>query len=737
MKSMLKTALCTAIALVGLSSAAEAQVRISQVFPGAGCGTAGCSAYNNDYVELYNAGPAAVDLSTWSIQYQAATTTGAFASGGRTNLTGMIQPGSYYLIQLGGNLNGLLALPTPDATGTTAMSGSAGKMALVQSQTSITGCTDANVVDLIGYGATANCSESAAAPAPGTNFNALFRADNGCTDNNNNSTDFTAAPAAPRNSTNTHSCGATTGACCVAEACTVVTPGNCTGTFQGLGSSCSPNPCIPQIGACCVNGFCVGDLTESACLANGMGSSWGGLGTTCGTFSCPAPTGACCNGTTCTSTVQAECTGTWSANIACTPTNPCDPAQACCIGGTSCLLRPSLECTALGGTPNGAGTTCDVGMNTCPVPGPGACCTGTACTLANDPIACAGSGGQFKGYNTACSPSPCFVGGGSVIATYDFDANVVGTPATNLSFTPVPDRTTTNGTFTNAFDIFGVTDRTVNADVADDSSLGADTFGILRSTQTSKLFGIEDLLNPDNTAGTGTATWTFNVAGFNNLNIAIDFAAMGNFEAFGTGAGSVGDVYNFTVSIDGGASTNVFVSNIYEGLTPTYTLESGATNTTTPDPAAINGTLVLNQFVTLAASIPGSGSTLTLTLNASNDGGSEVFLFDNIVIRGTPVGGATGACCSGSTCSVIAQAACTGTNTSYEGDGTVCNVSGNNTTPCCKADYNQSGAVTVQDIFDFLAGYFSNNLQADINASGSVTVQDIFDFLAAYFSGCA
>jgi hypothetical protein len=53
----------------------------------------------------------------------------------------------------------------------------------------------------------------------------------------------------------------------------------------------------------------------------------------------------------------------------------------------------------------------------------------------------------------------------------------------------------------------------------------------------------------------------------------------------------------------------------------------------------------------------------------------------------------------------------------------------------CPQDHNQNGVVTVQDIFDFLADYFSNNLQADYNYSGAVSVQDIFDFLAGYFSG--
>ena len=53
----------------------------------------------------------------------------------------------------------------------------------------------------------------------------------------------------------------------------------------------------------------------------------------------------------------------------------------------------------------------------------------------------------------------------------------------------------------------------------------------------------------------------------------------------------------------------------------------------------------------------------------------------------------------------------------------------------CLADFNQSGAVTVQDIFDFLSAWFAHNPAADVNGSGSVTVQDIFDFLGAWFGG--
>jgi len=53
----------------------------------------------------------------------------------------------------------------------------------------------------------------------------------------------------------------------------------------------------------------------------------------------------------------------------------------------------------------------------------------------------------------------------------------------------------------------------------------------------------------------------------------------------------------------------------------------------------------------------------------------------------------------------------------------------------CPADFNLSGSVTVQDIFDFLAAYFAGDARADFNNWAGITVQDIFDFLAAYFGG--
>lgn len=65
---------------------------------------------------------------------------------------------------------------------------------------------------------------------------------------------------------------------------------------------------------------------------------------------------------------------------------------------------------------------------------------------------------------------------------------------------------------------------------------------------------------------------------------------------------------------------------------------------------------------------------------------------------------------------------------------------------CHLADFDTSGSVTVQDLFDFLDHYFGGCLgfsnpstscyrSADVNNSGGISVQDIFTYLAAFFAG--
>lgn len=202
-----------ALVLAAASAGAHAQVVISQVY-GAG-GNSGAS-YTNDFVELFNRGTTAQNLSGWSVQYASATGTGNFAIGAA--LSGSIAPGGYYLVQMAGGSNGS-PMPTPDATGNSTMAAGAGKVILANVAANV-GCNGGNnacnathlsqIVDLVGFGNANFFEGAAAAPAPSTTTS-IQRAGNGCTDTNNNGADFAAGAVAPRNSsTPTNVCGGPT-----------------------------------------------------------------------------------------------------------------------------------------------------------------------------------------------------------------------------------------------------------------------------------------------------------------------------------------------------------------------------------------------------------------------------------------------------------------------------------------------------------------------------------------------
>jgi DNA/RNA endonuclease G (NUC1) len=163
-------------------------VVISQVYGGGGNSGA---LIKNDYIELFNNSNVAQSLTGFSVQYASATGT----TWQVTNLTGVtLQPGQYYLVQEALGAGGTVSL-TPDVTGTIAMSATAGKVALVNTTTALTGsCPTANVVDFVGFGPTANCSETAPTAAL-SNTTAAIRNVGGSTDSNNNLSDFTITSA--------------------------------------------------------------------------------------------------------------------------------------------------------------------------------------------------------------------------------------------------------------------------------------------------------------------------------------------------------------------------------------------------------------------------------------------------------------------------------------------------------------------------------------------------------------
>jgi len=186
------------VALAPAATGAASAPVISQVYGGGG--NAGAT-FANDFVELFNPGSTSVDLSGWTVQY--ATSSGT--SWQPTPLTGSIGPGRYYLIQLASTAAVGASLPTPDATGTTNLAASGGKIALVSDAGALScgaaagSCSAVPAVkDLAGYGSATDFEGSDAAGAL-SSTTAAIRDAAGCTDTNDNAADFTVGTPAPRN----------------------------------------------------------------------------------------------------------------------------------------------------------------------------------------------------------------------------------------------------------------------------------------------------------------------------------------------------------------------------------------------------------------------------------------------------------------------------------------------------------------------------------------------------------
>ena len=163
-------AMVTAVALFGLApiSANAAvgttpRVLINEVYGGGGNSGA---PINRDFVELVNATDAAVDLNGWSVQYSSATGTAWQV----TPLSGTVPAGATWVV---GQAKGAGEQPgiTVNNEGTIPMSGTAGKVALVQSTTALGGAagldTLPEVIDFVGFGSNAS-GYAGTAPAPGT-----------------------------------------------------------------------------------------------------------------------------------------------------------------------------------------------------------------------------------------------------------------------------------------------------------------------------------------------------------------------------------------------------------------------------------------------------------------------------------------------------------------------------------------------------------------------------------------
>ncbi|MEV6211719.1 endonuclease/exonuclease/phosphatase family protein [Kitasatospora sp. NPDC051914] len=186
------------VPLPGATAAPSADAVIAEVYGGGGNSGA---TLKNDFIELANKGGAAFGLDGWSVQYISGNP-GSGSTWSVTPLTGSVAPGGRYLIAEAAGTGGTVALPTPDATGTLALSGTSGTVALVQGTAPLTCKTaadcaaDTRIRDLVGFG-TAVVREGS--PAAGASNTASVARGAGLADTDDNAADLKAGAPTPVN----------------------------------------------------------------------------------------------------------------------------------------------------------------------------------------------------------------------------------------------------------------------------------------------------------------------------------------------------------------------------------------------------------------------------------------------------------------------------------------------------------------------------------------------------------
>jgi|GEM_PF-2832463 len=229
----------------------------------------------------------------------------------------------------------------------------------------------------------------------------------------------------------------------------------------------------------------------------------------------------------------------------------------------------------------------------------------------------------------------------ALVAYDDFDT-AVGSNDTLTSRSI--DRGNWSGTYQSSTKIFGITDRdeavTQGASNLLDTSVQAfDPFGILKTTDTSSVFAVEQ---PGDAQPNFTATWEFDLssAGNNDLSVGIDFAAMGDWSGW-NGA------FLFTASLDGGTEVELFKSGVGSSAWHNYYMEND--EMFPPNPMqmqyvlTMDGAAIDNDFQRLYADISEFAGEDTLTIKFTSidiPDDPNVFAFDNIGVYATvPVPG--------------------------------------------------------------------------------------------------
>ncbi|MFI7504152.1 endonuclease/exonuclease/phosphatase family protein [Streptomyces sp. NPDC049687] len=203
MHALISVGVASAFAIVSLPAAyatPSATAVISEVYGGGGNSGA---TLTRDFVELGNAGSAAYELAGYSVQYLPGSPSSS-SVWQVTALSGSVAPGGRFLVAEAAGSGGTTALPTPDATGSVAMSATSGTIALVSGTTALTCKTaadcaaDSRIVDLVGYGSAV--VREGSGPVTGASNTASVARGASLADTDDNAADLVSGTPSPVNS---------------------------------------------------------------------------------------------------------------------------------------------------------------------------------------------------------------------------------------------------------------------------------------------------------------------------------------------------------------------------------------------------------------------------------------------------------------------------------------------------------------------------------------------------------
>jgi hypothetical protein len=171
-------------------------LRISQVYTRGG--EAGAT-FQNDFVEVFNTSKSTIDINGWSLVFKTFEGSTEQSAGATFNSSFLVPPGTHLLVRLNGNGSNGQPVPGQLPVTNVSLGSTSGQIILLAPGQAVpTGCPIGtnSFVDLVGYGST-QCAEGSPAPVPPSN-KSLMRLNNGCTDTDNNLSDFPLADPNPR-----------------------------------------------------------------------------------------------------------------------------------------------------------------------------------------------------------------------------------------------------------------------------------------------------------------------------------------------------------------------------------------------------------------------------------------------------------------------------------------------------------------------------------------------------------